>query len=156
MASLYPGSCSNCPHRFDYYSWLSDHADTHIKTTVPEKAVIQNEILRILKECGITNKGYQLLITGLMFSVQNPMVLENLKKNLYPKIARIHHTTATRVERNIRTAIEKAWTYSEPIILERYFGNTVSPIKGKPTNLQFFIVLTEIIRESCSFPDPVR
>ncbi|WP_419506268.1 sporulation initiation factor Spo0A C-terminal domain-containing protein, partial [Dysosmobacter sp.] len=64
-------------------------------------------------------------------------------KILYPEIARRYGTTALRVERCIRSAIETAWDRASPETLPKYFGCTVSSQRGKPSNAEFIALLAE-------------
>ena len=59
------------------------------------------------------------------------------------KIARRYGTTALRVERCIRSAIETAWDRASPETLPKYFGCTVSSQRGKPSNAEFIALLAE-------------
>ena len=52
-------------------------------------------------------------------------------------------TTASRVERAIRHAIEVAWDRGDLETLQRFFGYTVSNTKGKPTNSEFIALIAD-------------
>ena len=59
-------------------------------------------------------------------------------KELYPALAREVSSTASRVERSMRHAIEKAFTRSgwcDDVMA--LFGNAIDPDKGKPTVTEF-------------------
>lgn len=71
--------------------------------------------------------------------------LSSITKILYPTIARKNHTTASRVERAIRTAIEIAWTRGDLDFQQKIFGYTTSTSKGKPTNAEFILTVTDYI-----------
>ena len=65
---------------------------------------------------------------------------------LYPQIAAKFDTTASRVERGIRHLIEVTWR-ADMDILCGYFGNTVSPDRGKPTNGEFIARIANVVRQ---------
>ena len=67
-------------------------------------------------------------------------------KVLYPTVAKKHQTTASRVERAIRHAIEVAWSRGKLDTLDDLFGYTVSNGKGKPTNSEFIALIADTIR----------
>ena len=69
-----------------------------------------------------------------------------LQKILYPTVAKKHQTTASRVERAIRHAIEVAWSRGKLDVLDDLFGYTVSNGKGKPTNSEFIALVADTIR----------
>lgn len=64
-------------------------------------------------------------------------------KVLYPEVAKRFNTTASRVERAIRHAIEVAWDRGDLETLQKYFGYTVSNAKGKPTNSEFIAMIAD-------------
>ena len=61
-------------------------------------------------------------------------LLGSITKVLYPDIAKKFNTTASRVERAIRHAIEVAWSRGNIDSISSLFGYTVSMSKAKPTN----------------------
>ena len=157
-----PEYCLSCPHRLDVYMTLLDTLEQFFDLTPDEDdrvdaLVIHDVAVELLKECGIVNQGYNLLASALTYAVLDQTLLQNLKGRLYPKVATAHHTTSTRVERNIRTSIEGAWTRGDASVLSKYFGNTILSAKGKPTNLQFLLVMSDIVPKRCIIPrHPVK
>ena len=72
--------------------------------------------------------------------------LNSITKILYPTIANKYDTTASRVERAIRHAIEVAWERGRMETIEELFGYTVSNGKGKPTNSEFIALIADKLR----------
>lgn len=70
-----------------------------------------------------------------------PPLLHNLRGGLYPLVAQRHGSSPAAVERSLRLAIEAAWNRSSLPALERFFGDSVDPEKGKPTNREFLLRL---------------
>ena len=70
-------------------------------------------------------------------------VINAVTKVLYPEVAKRFGTTASRVERAIRHAIEVAWDRGDLETLQKYFGYTVSNAKGKPTNSEFIAMIAD-------------
>jgi len=68
-----------------------------------------------------------------------------LTKELYPTLARVYGTTPSRIERNIRHSIEKAWHRADWQMQEKYFGSSVNPRTGKPTNGEYIARLARLI-----------
>lgn len=155
MVKLCPSECLGCPNRVALFNALIDQLEyffhlSTIETAKLDTLTVHNMAAELLKECGIINQGFDLLISALAYSVLEPELLQNLSRCLYPKIARLHHTTASRIERNIRTSIESAWTHGDVNTLSKYFGNCIPGAKGKPTNLQFLLVMNEVLRTRCA------
>lgn len=91
-------------------------------------------------------KGYQYLREAICMSVKDVELLNSVTKVLYPSIAKKYQTTASRVERAIRHAIEVAWTRGRLETIEELFGYTVNAGKGKPTNSEFIALIADKIR----------
>lgn len=91
--------------------------------------------------------GHPYVVEAIMMSLENRMYIDNITFGLYPQLAAKFDTTASRVERAIRHLIEVTWTRGDLDILNRYFGNTVSPDKGKPTNGEFIARMVNIVRQ---------
>ena len=71
-----------------------------------------------------------------------------LTKELYPAIAKAHNSSGSRVERLIRHSVEKAWSRNSFDTQLRYFGHSVDPNNGKPTNGEYIARLAVICREN--------
>ena len=78
-------------------------------------------------------------------AVEDMEVINAVTKVLYPAVAKRFDTTPSRVERAIRHAIEVAWDRGDIETLQKYFGYTVSNIKGKPTNSEFVAMIADRI-----------
>lgn len=72
---------------------------------------LESKVTNIIHEVGVPAhiKGYQYLRDGIIMAVEDIEVINQITKQLYPDLAKKHHTTASRVERAIRHAIEVAW-----------------------------------------------
>ena len=58
-------------------------------------------------------------------------------------IAKKYNTTASRVERAIRHAIEVAWSRGNIESISSLFGYTVSMTKAKPMNSEFIVMVAD-------------
>ena len=108
-------------------------------------AGLEGKITAIIHEIGVPAhiKGYQYLREAIMIAVEDMDVINAVTKVLYPEVAKRFGTTASRVERAIRHAIEVAWDRGDLETLQRYFGYTVSNAKGKPTNSEFIAMIAD-------------
>ena len=109
---------------------------------------LENRVTDMIHEIGIPAhiKGYHYLRDAIIMAVDDMDVLNAITKVLYPTIAKMHQTTASRVERAIRHAIEVAWSRGKLDTLDELFGYTVSNRKGKPTNSEFIALIADTIR----------
>jgi len=88
--------------------------------------------------------GYRYLVSACMIGYKEPQTMELITKFLYPQVAKLHNSTPERVERSMRTAIEKAFDRCEVETLIDFFGYSVDEEKGRPTNREF---ITAVIRK---------
>jgi len=106
---------------------------------------LESTVTAIIHEIGVPAhiKGYQYLREAIMIAVEDMDVINAVTKILYPEVAKRFGTTASRVERAIRHAIEVAWDRGDLETLQKYFGYTVSNAKGKPTNSEFIAMIAD-------------
>lgn len=112
--------------------------------------MINQKIEDTLLEIGVpaSLKGFGCLCEAIKLTVDDPKIINQVTKRLYPTIALQSGTTANRAERAIRHAIEVAWLRGDTDTLKRYFGNAVSCGTGKPTNSEFIATVTIYIRRT--------
>lgn len=105
-------------------------------------------ITNIIHEIGVPAhiKGYLYLREAITMVYNNLELLGSITKILYPDIAKKYNTTASRVERAIRHAIEVAWSRGNIESINKMFGYTVSTTKAKPTNSEFIAMVADKLR----------
>ena len=110
-----------------------------------DAADLEARVTAIIHEVGVPAhiKGYQYLREAIIIAVKDMDVINAVTKVLYPEVAKRFGTTASRVERAIRHAIEVAWDRGDLETLQKYFGYTVSNAKGKPTNSEFIAMIAD-------------
>ena len=91
-------------------------------------------------------KGYNYLRTAILSSIDNIKLMDCITKGLYPCVAKHYDTTASRVERAIRHAIETAWNRGSTETFADFFGNSVDIYRTRPTNSEFIALVTDKIR----------
>lgn len=105
-------------------------------------------VTEILHQIGVPAhiKGYQFLRDAILLTIADHGYINAVTKRLYPEIAKRNMTTASRVERAIRHAIEVAWDRGDVDTLNSYFGYTIHNLRGKPTNSEFIAMISDKIR----------
>ncbi len=105
-------------------------------------------ITNIIHEIGVPAhiKGYLYLREAISMVYNDIELLGSITKVLYPDIAKKYNTTASRVERAIRHAIEVAWSRGNIESISSLFGYTVSMSKAKPTNSEFIAMVADKLR----------
>ena len=109
---------------------------------------LEAEITNIIHEIGVPAhiKGYLYLREAITMVVNDIELLSAVTKELYPSIAKRYNTTASRVERAIRHAIEVAWARGQVETINKLFGYTINNGKGKPTNSEFIAMVADKLR----------
>lgn len=109
---------------------------------------LEAEVTNIIHEIGVPAhiKGYLYLREAIQMVVKDIELLSAVTKELYPSIAKKFNTTASRVERAIRHAIEVAWSRGQVETINRIFGYTIQNEKGKPTNSEFIAMVADKLR----------
>lgn len=105
-------------------------------------------ITNMIHEIGVPAhiKGYLYLREAITMVYNDMELLGSITKVLYPSIAKKYNTTASRVERAIRHAIEVAWSRGNMDSITNLFGYTVSNSKAKPTNSEFIAIIADRLR----------
>lgn len=121
-----------------YYELLKQHKEyeTWIDSVFLELGIPQNV------------KGYDYLMAAVLITTDEPELIHAMTKELYPRIADLFDTTASRAERAMRHALELAWNNSEPRTLFKMFGYTVGSAKDKPTNSNFIALMANKLRRA--------
>jgi len=91
-------------------------------------------------------KGYSFLREAVKMVIENPDVINRITKELYPGIGKRFNTSASKVERAIRHAIEVAWSRGRIDTLNKAFGCRVATKEDKPTNGEFIAMLSDKFR----------
>lgn len=118
------------------------------KSLINNSRSLEAEITNIIHEIGVPAhiKGYLYLREAITMVVGNVELLSAVTKELYPSIAKKYNTTASRVERAIRHAIEVAWSRGKVDTINNLFGYTINTDKGKPTNSEFIAMVADKLR----------
>lgn len=106
---------------------------------------LEERITNIFMAIGIPPhiKGYKYLREGIKMAVEEPTVINNVTKGLYPVIGERYGTSASKVERAIRHAIEVAWNRGRIEAINAIFGARVYIGTEKPTNSEFIALVAD-------------
>lgn len=106
---------------------------------------LEEKISEIFVSIGIPPhiKGYGYLREGIKMTILDPNVINSVTKELYPSIAKKFGTTASKVERAIRHAIEVAWNRGRIDAINAIFGARIYLGTEKPTNSEFIALVAD-------------
>ena len=76
-------------------------------------------------------------------AVKSPDIINNITKKLYPGIGEKYDTSASKVERAIRHAIEVAWNRGRIDSINSVFGVRAYVGSEKPTNGEFIALVAD-------------
>ena len=150
--------CAICPHvgaadceaqlRKASLKLLQEFEIQRSGAAVPSKTNLKMRITQVMHEIGVPAhiKGYEYLRYAIQLVVKDMQLVNSITKELYPMIAKQFNTKASRVERAIRHAVEVAWSRGDVEVLQKYFGGTISLIRGKPTNSEFIALIADKLR----------
>ncbi len=110
-----------------------------------KKENLDEKISKIFINVGIPPhiKGYAFLREGVKMAVDEPDIINNITKKLYPKISEKYQTTASKVERAIRHAIEVAWNRGRIDSINNILGVRAYIGAEKPTNGEFIALVAD-------------
>lgn len=120
--------------------------DKFIQTAIKRsKHSLDEKIANIFISVGIPAhiKGYQFLREAIKMAIETPNIINSITKQLYPSIALRFETSASKVERAIRHAIEVAWNRGKIENINTIFGLKIYTSNDKPTNGEFIALLAD-------------
>ncbi|MGM0502637.1 MAG: sporulation transcription factor Spo0A [Bacillota bacterium] len=119
-----------------------------IKTNNKQEVNVEERITEIMHNIGVPAhiKGYLYLREAIQMVIENIELLGAVTKKLYPAVAEEFDTTASRVERAIRHAIEVSWKNGNTKVINDIFGHSITSSTGKPTNSQFIAKIADKLR----------
>lgn len=105
---------------------------------------------RMLMQMGMSPalKGCEYLAWAAALAYENDARLYAVGRRLYAPIAERFSAAPENIERLIRHAIESTMNTSRARGVYMFFGNTIDPKRGKPTNAQVIALLAQRMRAS--------
>ena len=123
----------------------NDIENKNEKTNLKNIKQIEERISRIFIGMGIPPhiKGYGYLREGVKLTVGCPELINCVTKKLYPMIGEKFSTSASKVERAIRHAIEVAWNRGKVEVFNALFGVRAYNENERPTNSEFIALIAD-------------
>ena len=91
-------------------TYHQEHRYEEIQRVTSGESAVRHQIHTIMKELGFSGKlsGSQYIEDAIAITTETPTAINNLTSGLYAELARRDNTTASCIERSMRTAICKA------------------------------------------------
>ncbi len=125
---------------------FKDRSDVDQAVPIRKKVnSVEEKISEIFISIGIPPhiKGYAYLREGIKLTIEKPYIINSVTKELYPTIAAHFETSASKVERAIRHAIEVAWNRGRIDAINAIFGARIYLGAEKPTNSEFIALVAD-------------
>lgn len=109
---------------------------------------LESRVIRHLEELGVPPhyKGRAYLKDAIAMVVEDRDLITRVTKELYPRIASLHQTSAFKVERSIRHAIESTVERGNPDRIHALFTDLMDERRTRPTNSAFIARMADRIR----------
>ena len=122
---------------------FNDYKD--IKSEVKDNKKLDKKLVDILLSVGISAnlQGYSFLKESIKLAIENPTYVGSITKIMYPTIATKFKTTACRVERSIRHALDVSFNKGKITNLNEIFGLKIFNENEKPTNSEFVALIAD-------------
>lgn len=122
-----------------------------VPTPVPvhtQERTVSAKVSELLHLLGVPphTKGYAYLKDAIVLVHDDVKYMMKITKNLYPTVAKIHETTASRVERSIRNTIELTLERGDAEVLLHIFGHNIKQPNVKLTNSEFIAIIAEKLK----------
>jgi two-component system response regulator (stage 0 sporulation protein A) len=90
--------------------------------------------------------GYQLAVHSVCYVIEDPSCLNKSASRLFQPLAELHNTSPGCFGSAICRLIDIIFERGDIDLLDKYFGATINPKKGKPTNAAFIARVANIVK----------
>ena len=110
-----------------------------------EKKALEQTLTDIITVVGVPAniKGYKYLRDAITHVIGNQRLASSITKQLYPLVAEENNTSASKVERAIRHAIEVGYNAGKIINVNEVFGLKILDTYEKPSNGEFIALVAD-------------
>ena len=119
--------------------------------TAPARFSVEAEVEHVLRTIGVPPRvqGYAFVREAVRLVFTDSILINHITKELYPLVAKRFSTTAVKVERSIRHAIEVTWTRQSTEQINSALGRNIFNCWGRPSNGEFIACVVNMLpRES--------
>jgi two-component system response regulator (stage 0 sporulation protein A) len=109
---------------------------------------VELQVTQLLQTLGVPPRfsGFAYLQQAITMVVEDPSLLGQVTKMLYPTVAVQCSSSWSKVERSMRHAVESTWIRGDLTAIQALFGHSVDLNRGKPTNSSFIARLADHVR----------
>ena len=112
----------------------------------------EKNIVKLLLSLGIppSLKGFRARVYAVEMILKDPSALDQVTKRIYPEVAKRMGSTANRIERAIRHAVEVMFDYQDTEEIIATLGLPTNLHKSKYTNSEFLSLCALKLRGTAS------
>ena len=118
-----------------------------VKKVKNKNIPLYQEITNIIDKTNISDNrlGYQYLRRAIYESFNNPHLLKNFNKNLYPLLSKTYHKSTISIEKAIRTSISNAMDNPNDEYNNKIFSKYMTYDKNIPTNQEYILTIVNML-----------
>ncbi len=108
---------------------------------------LYQEISNIIDKTNISDNrlGYQYLRRAIYESFNNPHLLDNFNRNLYPLLSKTYNKSTVSIEKAIRTSITTAMDNPNDEYNNKIFSKYMTYDKTTPTNQEYILTVVNML-----------
>lgn len=108
-------------------------------------------ITTVIKQMGIPASliGYHYIRDAVEMMIEDINLIKAITKTIYPAVATKYGTSASRVERGIRHAIEVGYDRANAELKNKMFSYSLSADAVRPTNSEFLAAVADYVILKC-------
>ena len=89
-----------------------------------------------------------MLVEAITYTISHPEAEKRISYNLFGHVGEVFCCSPQVVGKAISAAIESGFARGDVDTIDRYFGNTIHPDKGCPTNKEFIPRIVDVVRRN--------
>ena len=148
--------CQGCPHArcgkptLSCKTALLNDATKALEEGDSGAPSVEDMVNDVLLDLGLTRKirGYPMLVYAITYIIDHPDSEKRVSYDLYARVGEVFGCSSPVVSKAMTVAIESGFDRCDEDTIARYFGNTIHPDKGRPTNKEFILRIVDIVRRN--------
>ena len=155
---VFGASCHTCPYAKDWRSntpvcktaLLNDALKALEEESTTEAPIAEDIVNDILIDLGLTRKcrGYEMLVEAITYAISHPGAEKRMTDDLFGHVGEVFGCSSRVAAKAVGLAIESGFVRCDADTISRYFGNTIHPDKGRPTNKEFILRIVDIVKRN--------
>lgn len=153
---VFGARCNTCPYAKDWRSntpicktaLMNDAIKALEEDSTTKTPSVEDLVNDILIDLGLTRKcrGYEMLVEAITYAIGHPGAEKRMTDVLFGHVGKVFDCSPRAAAKAVGLAIESGLYRCDADTIARYFGNTIHPDKGRPTNKEFILRIVDIVR----------